>query len=100
MLSYTRAPEPESEQQLRSFLGLLNYYSKFVSNLAMILHPLNRLLRYDVWWNWAQDCAKAFKEAKESLVSSQVSAHHDPKLPIKLAADASAHGIGAVISHV
>ena len=95
-----QAPEPENEQQLRSFLGLLNYYSKFVSNLATILHPLNRLLRHDVRWDWTQDCAKAFKEAKESLVSSRVLAHYDPKLPIKLAADASVYGIGAVISHV
>ena len=40
-----QAPEPENEQQLRLFLGLLNYYSKFIPNLATILHPLNQLLR-------------------------------------------------------
>lgn len=44
--------------------------------------------------------ADAFQRAKDSLVSSQVLAHYDPNLPIKLAADASAYGIGAVISHV
>ena len=37
---------------------------------------------------------------KESLVSSQVLIHYDPSLPIRLAADASAYGIGAVLSHV
>ena len=36
-----QAPAPESEQQLRSFLGLLNYYSKFIPNLATMVHPLN-----------------------------------------------------------
>ena len=44
--------------------------------------------------------ADAFQRAKDSLVSSRVLAHYDPNLPIKLAADASAYGIGAVISHV
>ena len=62
-----QAPEPENEQQLRSFLGLLNYYLKFIPNLATILHPLNRLFRQDVWWKWTLECAKSFQEAKDCL---------------------------------
>ena len=42
----------------------------------------------------------ALKRAKDQLTSSEVLTHYDPKLPITLAADASAYGIGAVISHV
>lgn len=42
----------------------------------------------------------AFKQAKESLVSSQVLAHYNPKLPIKMAVNASACGVGAVILHI
>ena len=94
------APEPRNVQELRSFLGLLNHYSKFIQNLSSIIHPLNQLLQHDVTWKWSDDCAKAFKRAKESLVSSQVLAHYNPKLLIKMAADASAYGVGAVISHV
>ena len=93
------APEPKNVQELRSFLGLLNYYSKFIANLASILHPLNRLLRNDVSWKWSSACACAFKKAKQSLVSSQVLAYYNPELPIKMAADASAYGVCAVISH-
>ena len=92
------APEPENEPQLRSFLELLlNYYSKFIPNLATMVHPLNRLLRQDVRWKWTPDCAKVFKQTKESLVSSKVLAHYDSNLPIKLAADASAYEVGAVM---
>ena len=87
-------------QQLRSFLGLVNYYSKFVSNLATTLHPLNRLLKHDAQWRQTSECADAFKQVKEALVSSQVFAHYDPKLQIKMAADTSSYGIGAVVSHV
>ena len=51
-------------------------------------------------WCWTEECTTAFREAKERLVSSSILAHYDPKLPIKLAADASAYGIGTVISYV
>ena len=68
------APEPQNVQELRSFLGLLNYYSKFIPNHASIVHPLNQLLQHDMKWKWNADCVKAFKQAKESL-SSRVLAH-------------------------
>ena len=57
-----QAPEPENEQQLRLFLGLLNFYSKFIPNLATILHPLNQLLRKEVRWQWTWECADAFQQ--------------------------------------
>ena len=94
------APAPVNVQQLRAFLGLLNYYSKFVANLSTVLNPLNRLLGHNVKWKWTAECDRAFTLAKEKLVSSTVLAHYDTTLPIKLAADASAYGVGAVISHV
>ena len=85
-----KAPEPTNVQELRSFLGLLNYYGKFIQNLSSILHPLNRLLRYN----------RNGTGQKNVLKLSEVLIHYDPKLPINLATDASAYGIGAVISHV
>ena len=96
----TKAPTPKNVQELRSFLGLLNYYGKFIPNLATLLHPLNSLLRREATWNWTPACAEAFQKAKDTLISSQVLAHYSPELPIKMAADASAYGVGAVISHV
>ena len=81
-----QAPEPQNVQQLRSFLGLLNYYGKFIKNLATLLHPLNKLVQQNVKWTWSMDCKIAFKRAKQELASSKVLAHYDIKLPIKLAA--------------
>ena len=95
-----KAPSPKNVQQLRSFLGLLNYYGKFIPNLAALVHPLNQLLHKNARWNWDSKCESAFEEAKEALVSSKVLTHYDPKLPLTLAGDASAYGIGAVISHI
>ena len=91
---------PQNVAELRSFLGLLNYYRKFLPNVATILNPLNELLQARRRWVWSVQCEDAFKRAKDLLTSTRVLAHYDPALPIKMAADASPYGIGAVISHV
>ena len=96
----SKAPSPTNVQELRSFLGLLNYYRKFIPNLATLLAPLNALLCQESSWKWSAACQTAFEDAKSALLSSTVLAHYDVTLPLKLAADASAYGIGAVISHV
>ena len=94
------APCPKDVQELRSFLGLIHYYGKFMPNLSTLLHPLNELLKPDSKWNWTDACDIAFKEAKKLLASAPVLAHYNPSLSICLAGDASAYGIGAVISHI
>ena len=96
----TEARAPRNVQELRSFLGLLNYYARFIPNLSSFLHPLNQLLQRDVRWKWSKECEAAFKEAKAKIASPNVLAHYDPTLPIRLAGDASAYGVGAVISHM
>ncbi len=94
------APTPTNLPELRSFLGLLNYYGKFIPDLSTMVHPLNTLLQADREWIWSSPCEEAFQKAKEALISARVLTHYDPSLPINLAADASSYGVGAVISHV
>ena len=86
--------------ELRSFLGLLNYYNKFMPNLASVVRPMYDLLHENKKWEWSAQCTESFKRAKDLLISPNVLVHYDPNLPIKLAADASSYGVGAVISHV
>ena len=94
------APRPKNVKELQSFLGLIHYYGSFISNLSTLLHPLNSLLQKDSRWRWSTDCEEAFKAAKKRLTTSSVLVHYDPTLPIRVSADASSHGLGAVISHV
>jgi len=79
---------------------MVQYYSKFLPNLATILHPLNELLRINVKWQWNSSCKSAFQKIKDLIVSAGVLTHYQPELPLVLATDASPYGIGAVISHV
>ena len=95
-----QAPPPRNVSELRSFLGLLNYYGRFIPNLSTLIFPLNNLLRQETTWQWTKACSEAFEAAKEKIVSSNVLIHYNSTLPVRLAADASAYGIGAVISHV
>ena len=74
------APAPKDEQQLRSFLGLLNYYGKFLSNLLTTLAPLHSLLEKGKDWHWTKAHQNAFDSKKEVI----------------LACDA---GVGAVLAH-
>ena len=94
------APAPGNQQQLRSFLGMVNYYAKFVNNYATITHPLNELLHNGVRWKWGHAQEKAFTELKNKLSRAPVLVHYNVELPLKLDTDASNYGVGAVISHV
>ena len=95
-----RAPQPRNVKELRSFLGMMNYSRKFIPNLATILKPLTLLLQKHCRWVWRAEQARAFKEAKQLLTVSPVLVHYDTTLPLRLATDASAYGVGAVISHI
>ena len=88
------APEPKDVSQLRAFLGLLNYYHRFLP-----LEPLHQLLRKGSKWAWLEQQQTAFEEAKELLQSTDLLVHFDPEKELVLATDASDYGVGAVLSH-
>ncbi|KAK6169531.1 hypothetical protein SNE40_020570 [Patella caerulea] len=93
------APLPTSVTELKSYLGLINYYHKFMDNLSSVLAPLYKLLRNEEPWHWGKDQQNAFDRSKELLQSSSVLVHYNPDLPLILSCDASPYGVGAVLSH-
>lgn len=91
--------KPESINQLRKFLGLANYYNKFIKNLATIFHPLNNLLQNDKPYIQTSKCEESFQRVQSEIASDDVLVHYNPDLPLVLATDASSIGLGAIISH-
>ena len=96
----TDAPAPQNVTQLRSFVGLLSYYSKFLPNLSTQLAPLYHLLQKHAKWSWNAAQEKAFQDAKNFLGSSRLLVHYDPSKKLVLSCDASPYGMGAVLSHM
>ncbi|UYV72834.1 K02A2.6-like [Cordylochernes scorpioides] len=94
------APKPLNVTQLRSFLGLITYYHKFIRNAADVLSPLYALLKKGTKWHWSTECRKAFREIKETISSDQILIAYDPKLPIRLSCDSSSYRLGAVLSQI
>lgn len=100
ILAINNAPAPTNVTALKSFIGLVNYYGKFVPNLADTLHPLYNLLKAKSKWEWTPSCDRAFKQIKQLLTSADILVHYNPDLPLCLTTDASDFGISAVISHI
>lgn len=96
----TNMKRPCNRDEVRVFMGLINYYGRFIRNLSDITYPLNQLLRNDVEFIFDGKCEKSFQEIKKQMQSDVVLAHYDPKLPLVLAVDASPTGVGAVLSHI
>ena len=89
------APRPSNTTQLRSFLGMVNYYHLFLSGLASTLAPLHQLLQAGAKWRWTRECEETFRKVKQMMASETVHAH---TLQSR-ASHASAYGLGAVLSH-
>ena len=99
IIAIKNAPVPKNVSQLKSFLGLINYYSTFLPNLSHALSPLYRLLQQTTPWSWEPEQQKCFEKAQAMLTSNIVLVHFDPEQEQILACDASPYGIGAVLSH-
>jgi hypothetical protein len=95
-----KAPIPRNVSELRSFLGMIQYYHSFLPGLATTLAPLHQLLQKEVRWEWTTECQQSYDTCKEGLTSDTLLVHYDVNRELRLACDASSYGLGAVISHV
>ena len=90
-------PRPHNVKTVRSFLGISNYYRRFIKDFAKIAAPLNRLLRKDQKFLWTDACEQAFKALKEALISAPILAFPNFSETFHLYTDASNDGIGATL---
>jgi hypothetical protein len=94
-------PRPDTVCQLQAFLGLFNFYRKFIPAAARPVLPLNRPLRGsprgDHLLDWSAEMTAAFAAARKSLSSTAVLEHPVPEAELSLVTDASSTHVGAVI---
>jgi hypothetical protein len=94
-------PRPATVRQLQAFLGLFNFYRKFIPATARVVLPLTRALRGgprgDQPLDWSVEMAAAFDATRQSLSSTAVLEHPIPEADLSLVTDASATHVGAAI---
>lgn len=93
-------PKPLTVKGLQEFLGMINFYHRFIPNAAALLQPLHSALkkskpRHAI--NWTHDMDNAFRSSKAALVSATMLNHPIPGVPISLTSDASDKAVGAVL---
>ena len=91
-------PVPTNIKEMRSFLGLANYYRRFIKSYSNITCVLTRLLQKNVEYKWTEECQSAFDELKGRLTQAPVLAFADYTLQFILTTDACDSGIGGVLS--
>ena len=101
--------KPEKQRALRRYLGMVNYYHRFIPHCAAKLTPLNNLLssandghtrlspksNFDLKWN--KSAESAFSESKQILANATLLVHPDPSAPLNITCDASDFAVGGVL---
>lgn len=91
-------PRPTNLKETQRFVGLANYYRRFVPGFSSICKPLHGLTKKDTVFSWSEKCEEAFTKLKQILVSPAVLMYPRFDLPFNLCVDASNTCIGAVLS--
>ena len=90
-------PPPTCKKQVQSFIGMINYVSKFLARLSEPAEPIRDLSIDKVPFNWRPQHHAAFKQIKKEIVRAPILAYYNPKKETTLQTDASIKGLGACL---
>jgi len=85
-------------KDVRKFLGLANYYRRFIKDFARVARPINMLTRKDVKWQWGVEQQKVFDKLKRVFTTKPVLVAPDLDKEFRVEADASNYATGGVLS--
>ncbi|XP_062526266.1 uncharacterized protein LOC134199436 [Bombyx mori] len=91
-------PTPKSPKDIKSFLGLVSYYRRFIPDFSKLAKPLTSLLKKDTAFNWQNEQQLSFETLKSKLISAPILAYPDFSQPFLLTCDASNYAISAILS--
>ena len=97
-------PKPTTQRKLREFLGLINFYHRFLPNCAATLDPLNQLLKIPPESKkeliWSDESTAAFNDIKQALANASLLTHPKLNAPTSIMSDASDKAVGAVLQQL
>jgi hypothetical protein len=88
---------PTTVHEVRSVLGLVGYYHRFIPDFSKIAKPMMSLLQKDHKFAWTEECEAAFCTLRKLLTTTPVLAQQDIEKPFDVFCDASKNGLGCVI---
>lgn len=91
-------PSPKNITEVRRVIGTASWYRRFIPAFSTVIAPLTSLLRKNRRWNWDEECENSFNFLKSCLSSAPILSCPNFKLPFFVQTDASAYGLGAVLS--
>ncbi|UYV70724.1 hypothetical protein LAZ67_8000379 [Cordylochernes scorpioides] len=90
-------PEPKNVHYIRRFLGLTNFFRRFVKDFARKAEPLSRLTKKGSQFEWKEEQRRSFGGLRKDLVEYPVLAHYNPELKTEVHCDASAEGLVGMV---
>jgi len=90
-------PTPTSIEEVRSFLGMVGYYRKFIANFSNLAAPMTQLLQKGTRFDWGSSQEKAFRALIDATTTAPTLILPDPQLPYVITADACGFGVGACL---
>jgi len=90
-------PTPTSVEDIRSFLGMVGYYRKFIKDFSNVAAPLTGLLKKGVRFTWTAELEKSFRALITATTTAPTLILPDPTRPYVITADACGYGIGACL---
>jgi len=91
-------PRPKTVRDVRKFLGLANYYKRFIKDFAQVARPMNVLMQKDEKWQWKEPQQKAFDKLKQVFTTKPVLVAPNLDKEFRVEADASNYATGGVLS--
>ena len=93
-------PVPQTQTDVKPFLGLCSYYRRYIKNFAIIARPLHKATETKSSFTWTEETQEAFETLKKHLSSTQILSFPDVKEPFILYSDASLTAMGVVLAQV
>lgn len=90
-------PVPTSKEEVRRFLGMVQYLSKFLPDMSTVDAPLREVIKNDVDFYWLEAQQASFQKIKALCISAPVLARFNPAKEVTIQCDASSYGLGGAL---